>query len=288
MRSSRREMRTLLRVAGTRPVPPLSLLDVVLDDTIAPASPDQIVRAVPSRRQLRVLLRVAGSRRTPVLARAFLAAGEARFGAAVPLAVVETRSRRERCRTPVVLTGAAAATVALVLAGALTGIYAGPAADADLALEDAANTIVMLPDGSTIDGVRGVTLPDGAIVLTGAHGRAAAGDVELGPGLEAVVDAGRLRLRSTFEQALAPSPVVPEAVKTVVQSGGGNGADRAASAVAPGAAAVDVAVSTDPPGTAPPASALSGSAPSASASSASVPTAPVRTIAGAGKVVHRG
>jgi hypothetical protein len=278
MRSSRREMRALLRVAATRPVPPLSLLDVVLDDTVAPASPDQIVRAVPSRRQLRVLLRVAGSRRTPELAPAFLAVGDARFGAPLPLAVVERRSRRERRRTPAVLTGAAAATVVLVVAGALTGIYGGPAAEADLALEDAANTIVMLPDGSTIDGVRGVTLPDGAIVLTGAHGRAAAGDVELGPGLEAVVDAGHLRLRSTFEQALAPSPVVPEAVETVVQSDAGSkGADRAASALAPVADAVGVAVSTAPPGTASPGSAPSGS----------VPAGSVRGLAGAGKVFRR-
>jgi hypothetical protein len=274
-------MRTLLRVAATRPVPPLSLLDVVLDDTVAPASPDQIVRALPSRRQLRVLLRVAGSRRTPAIAPAFLAAGDARFGAPLPLAVVETRSRRERRRAPAVLTGAAAATVALVLAGALTGVYGGPAAEADLALEDAANTIVMLPDGSTIDGVRGVTLPDGAIVLTGAHGRAAAGDVELGPGLEAVVDAGRLRLRSTFEQASAPSPVVPESVETVVQSGSGS-SDRAASAVAPVAEAVQVAVSTAPPATAPGGTALSG------ASVATVANAPVRGLAGVGKAFPRG
>ena len=243
-------MRALLRVAGTRPVPPLSLLDVVLDDTVGPASPDRIVRAVPSRRELRVLLRVAGDRRTPALAPAFVAAGDARFGAPLPLAVVGPRSRREQRRAPAVLTGAAAATVALALAGALTGIYGGPAAEADLALENAANTVVMLPDGSTIDGARGVTLPDGAIVLTGAHGSAAAGDVELGPGLEAVVDAGHLRLRSTFEQALAPSPVVPEGVETVVRSGAGSSAahhaDGAASAAAPVAEAVEVVASTAP------------------------------------------
>ncbi len=279
MRSSRREMRSLLRVAAMRPVPPLSLLDVVLDDTVGPSSPDRIVRAVPNRRQLRILLRAAGSRRTPALAPAFLAAGDARFGAALPLAVVETRSRRERRRAPALLTGAAAATVVLVLAGALTGVYGGPAADADLALEDAANTIVMLPDGNTIDGVRGVNLPNGAIVLTGAHGRAAAGDVELGPGLEAVVDAGRLRLRSTFEQALAPSPVVPDAVETAVQSGAGRtGSDRAASAATPVAEAVEVAVSTAPPGTTP-----SGSAPSPSAG-----TAPGRGLGDARKVIPKG
>jgi hypothetical protein len=274
-------MRALLGVAATRPVPPLSLLDVVLDDTVAPASPDQIVRAVPSRRHLRVLLHVAGNRRTPEIAPAFLAAGDARFGALLPLAVVEPRSRRERRRAPAVLTGAAAATVVLVLAGALTGVYGGPAADADLALEDAANTIVMLPDGNTIDGVRGVTLPNGAIVLTGAHGRAAAGDVELGPGLEAVVDAGRLRLRSTFEQALAPSPVVPDAVETVAQSSAGStGADPAGSASAPVAAAVDVVVSTLPPATAPSGTAVSGAA--------SVAKAPVRGPGAEAKAFPRG
>jgi hypothetical protein len=207
VRSTRRELRTLLEVAATRPVPHLSPLDVVLDDTVAPTSPDRVVRARPSRRELRILLRIAGSRSTPLPATAFVAAGQARFGTPGPLTVIDRRLRPKRRRT-VVLSGAAAAAVMIAVAGGLTGVYGGPAADADLALEDAVNVTVLLPDGTTIDGARGVTLPDGAVVLTGAHGRAAAGNVEIGPGLEATVASGRLEL-SAGEQAIAADPVVP-------------------------------------------------------------------------------
>jgi cell division septation protein DedD len=66
---------------------------------------------------------------------------------------------------------------------------------------------VQLPDGSMVAGVRGVSLPDGAVVRTGPHGRCSAGDVDFGPGIEALVDSGRLRLRPVAAPAAAPDPV---------------------------------------------------------------------------------
>jgi uncharacterized membrane protein YgcG len=112
----------------------------------------------------------------------------------------ELESRRERRRQlPAVLSGAAAAVVALLVAGALTGLFgSGPADDTDgrtdLALVTAVDTVVVLPDGSTVAGARGVALPDGTIIRTGPHGRATVAGVRLGPDSEAVVRDGRVRV----------------------------------------------------------------------------------------------
>jgi hypothetical protein len=64
-------------------------------------------------------------------------------------------------------------------------------------------------------------LPDGSVVRTGPNGRAAAGRVELGPGLEAQVDAGRLRLRTVPGGAPA-TPGVDVSVPVSTPSGAGD------------------------------------------------------------------
>ena len=112
-----------------------------------------------------------------------------------PGRLVALPNRPRKARRPGVLSGAAAAAAAVVLIGALTGVYGAGVDDQALALAVAVDTTVQLPDGTTVTGARGLALPDGAVVRTGPNGHCAAGAVELGPGLEAFVDAGRLRLR---------------------------------------------------------------------------------------------
>ncbi len=87
------------------------------------------------------------------------------------------------------------------------GVYGRGAEDRALALAVAVDTTVQLPDGSLVTGARGLDLPDGTVVRTGPNGRCSAGDVDLGPGIEALVDSGRLRLRSAPPDAAAADPV---------------------------------------------------------------------------------
>lgn len=61
-----------------------------------------------------------------------------------------------------------------------------------LRLADATDTTVELPEGTTVEGFAGVALPDGAVVVTGGEGFAAAGDVQLGPDSSARVVDGEL------------------------------------------------------------------------------------------------
>ena len=206
-RTSRRELRFLLRAAGHRPI---SSASTRLEVIAFPPEAAVAERHLPSRRELRSLLRAAGSRPVPPLAPAFLAERDARLRSRAPALVLEPRATRRdrRARRPAVVSGAAAAAAALVVVGALTGVVAGPGADAELVLGTAVDTVVSFPDGSTVDGSRGLTLPDGAVIRTGPHGRAAAGGVELGPGLEAVVDSGEL-LASSSTQASPAEPVTP-------------------------------------------------------------------------------
>ncbi len=168
---------------------------------------------------LRSLLTLAGSRPVPEPDPAFLAATEARIlgldrsqdrddrrGAAVPLVddspddpLDELSVRRERkVRRPALLTAAAAAVVVLVIVGALTGLYGGGggggSAGSELALVTAVDTVVVLPDGTRVEGARGVELPDGTIIRTGPHGRATIAGVHLGPDTEAVIRNGRVRV----------------------------------------------------------------------------------------------
>jgi len=163
--------------------------------------------------EIRRLLDEAGHRPTPMpRAGAFEEiAGRFDLGATRPLTSVVTlgagHGRRRGRGLPLSLLGAAG--VAALFGGALAGGWSGdgsPAAQA-LAVATAADTTVVLPDGSSVAARRGLVLPDGTVVRTGANGRCVAGDVDLGPSLEATVNAGRLRLRSTV-LASNPAPVL--------------------------------------------------------------------------------
>jgi hypothetical protein len=168
--------------------------------------------AAPTRRQVRRALNAVGAKETPPVAAGFVAALAVRLAAQGEarrrIAVLSTRHHRRRRVVPVVA-GSAAALAAVVLVGALSGWFGRGAQDPVLALAGAVDTTVVLPDGSSVDGTRGLTLPDGAVVRTGPNGRAAAGDVEIGPGLEARVDAGRLRLSTAGLPALPPAAAFP-------------------------------------------------------------------------------
>jgi hypothetical protein len=107
--------------------------------------------------------------------------------------------RRSRRLLPLV--SVAAATIAVVvLAGALLGAF-GTGGRGSLQLGNAHDTTVRLPDGRTVPGRTGLGLPNGSVLRTGPNGSAAAGSVDLGPGLQGVVDNNRL--------VLAPAPNLP-------------------------------------------------------------------------------
>jgi len=109
---------------------------------------------------------------------------------------------RRRLRLVPVLTSAAATIAVVFLAGALFGVFDHGAAT-NLRLGPAVNTTVRLPGGRTVAGRTGLQLPNGAVVRTGPNGRAAAGTVQLGPGLEGIVDNHGLRI----QLPTAPPPV---------------------------------------------------------------------------------
>jgi hypothetical protein len=219
-RTSRREVEALLVAAGHRAVPESKRLGVL---AIGPASA-VADHAVPSRRELRAMLRAAGARPVPALTPEFVAFAEPH--GAVPRPAVELEPRR-RSRRPALVMGAAAATLSLVLVGALTEIVGGPAAEAQIQLVTAIDTVVVLPGGSTVDGTRGLALPNGAVVRTGPLGRASAGGVDLGPGDEAVVENGRLVQTATTEAA----PTVPATPSTGVGDAANAAVDETAAAV---------------------------------------------------------
>jgi hypothetical protein len=152
-------------------------------------------RSHTSRRDLRVLLHAASVRPVVDVRPGFVSGLGAHLVARIPSARLVALPRRERRRRAPVLAGAVAATAAVVLVGALTGVSGPGLEDRALALAVAVDTTVRLPDGRMIEGARGVSLPDGTVVRTGPNGRCSAGDVDFGPGIEALVDAGRLRLR---------------------------------------------------------------------------------------------
>jgi len=127
---------------------------------------------------------------------------------------------RHRSLTPVVTLGAGAlATV--VLAGALFGTFGRGGSDV-LSLAAAVDTTVVMPGGHTVAGRTGLELPNGSVVWTGPNGSASAGTVEIGPGIEAVVDAGRLHLSPLGANAsptvATPTPS-PAATPTTLASG---------------------------------------------------------------------
>ena len=201
-RTSRRKVEALLVAAGHRSVPESPRLGVPATGPAATIA----AHPVRTREDVRVLLRAAGARPVPPLTPEFVALADP-HGTAPPPAIALEPRRRSRLR-PALVMGAAAAALTLVLVGALTGLVNGPAAEAQLQLASAVDTVVVLPDGSTVDGTRGLPLPDGAVVRIGPNGRASAGGVDLGPGDEAVVEDGRLRQVAAAEAAPA-APVTP-------------------------------------------------------------------------------
>lgn len=112
-------------------------------------------------------------------------------------ATVLALPRRHRRLVPV-LSVAAATVATIVLAGALLGAF-GHGGRGSLQLGNAHDTTVVLPGGHAVPGRTGLGLPDGAVVRTGPNGQAAAGPVQLGPGVAGVVNGGRLQ----------PLPAVP-------------------------------------------------------------------------------
>jgi hypothetical protein len=124
--------------------------------------------------------------------------------------------RRQRRRLPAV-TVAAASVAGVVLAGALLGAF-GHGGTGALQLAAAVDTTVVMPGGQTVPGRTGLGLPDGSVVWTGPNGRAAAGPVVLGPGIEGVVDAGQLRLQPLPAGSVPsnPAPVTTLTIPPVV------------------------------------------------------------------------
>jgi hypothetical protein len=130
---------------------------------------------------------------------------------ALPGVTLLALPRRQRRRLPAV-TGAAASVAVVVLGGALLGAF-GHGGTGALQLAAAVDTTVVMPGGQTVPGRTGLGLPNGSVVWTGPNGRAAAGPVELGPGLEGVVASGQLRLQAL--PASGPSNLAPVTTPTI-------------------------------------------------------------------------
>jgi outer membrane biosynthesis protein TonB len=100
--------------------------------------------------------------------------------------------------------GLAAGTAAAVVAGALVAVSSvGDSHEVRVAA--ATDALVVLPDGTVGAVDPGLVVPDGSRIVTLDEGRVVAGDVQLGPDREAVVDNGALRLTPTT--APPPPPV---------------------------------------------------------------------------------
>jgi len=169
-------------------------------------------RSRTSFSDVRALLQEAAERPVLEAGPGFVSGLEAHLGTQVPPGRLVALPRREhRTRAPMLVTLATAAVATAVLLGALTGLYGRGVEARVLALTVAVDTTVQLPNGSLITGATGVSLPDGAVVRTGPNGRCSAGDVDFGPGMEALVDAGRLRLRASPAGAAISDSIPPAA-----------------------------------------------------------------------------
>jgi hypothetical protein len=129
-------------------------------------------------------------------------------GAKAPVSNLVLLPTRRRTLTRVV--SAAAVAVALVVgSAALLGAFSG--GGRSLQLGKAVNTTVVLPNGKRVPGHLGLNLPNGAVVSTGTNGRASAGSVDLGPGIQATVNNNRLQLTPTTPptQHASVPPQVP-------------------------------------------------------------------------------
>jgi hypothetical protein len=220
MKTSRADLRRALEQVGRRPVPARSqdFVDDLETRLVTTPAHQMRGRAVStSKVDIRRSLAGIAQQPTPVPSASFVADLERRLleqaGAARPERVAVLTPRSHRPRLAPMVSAAAAVVAALVLAGALGGWFGSGPTSHDVALTAAVDTTVTLPDGSVVDGRTGLTLPDGAVVRTGPNGHASAGDVELGPDLEAVVNDGHLELRKATPVSAAPAatPSAPAA-----------------------------------------------------------------------------
>jgi hypothetical protein len=111
--------------------------------------------------------------------------------------------------------GLAAGTAAAVVVGVLVAVSSvGDGHEVRVAA--ATDALVVLPDG-TVDAVDpGLVVPEGSRIVTLDGGRVVAGDVQLGPDREAVVDKGALRPTPTTSRPPPPvaQPQPPATVST--------------------------------------------------------------------------
>ncbi|HEY8216976.1 MAG TPA: hypothetical protein VIH82_07575, partial [Acidimicrobiia bacterium] len=143
---TRRELRAMLRAAGRRAVPESERLGVPATSPL-----QMFVGAPASRHEVRSMLGAAGTRPVPPLSPAFVALADPVGQSLPPALTVDPRPGAERrSRRPALLIGAAAAVLTVMLVAALTGVVGGPEAEAELALGAAVDTVVVLPDGSTV------------------------------------------------------------------------------------------------------------------------------------------
>jgi hypothetical protein len=164
-----------------------------------------------TRPEVEKRLRAAGRIPAPEARALFAEALEDRLRAIAGVEVADPvpvpPRRRPRHWTALgLLAGASAAVMAGVLV-ALSGIGDGH----EIRVATATDTVMVLPDG-TVDAVDpGLVVPDGSRIVTLDEGRVVAGDVELGPDREAVVDQGALRPTPTTAPtpALVPQPEPP-------------------------------------------------------------------------------
>ena len=221
--SARARLRTRLTALGARPtVAPSPDFVSALGERLEHAAPAAVVTVQGlTRRDVRDDLRRVG-RAVPRPAPAFVAALEDRLlHADSGTEVVAAPAPRHH----VVLRAsmAAAATVAAVLlATALLGGF-GTGQHTGLALGNAVNATVVLPNGQVVTARSGLSLPDGSIVRTGPNGRVRVGSVSLGPGSQGVVNGGQLvpslptvtPITPTLPQVPVTVPAAPPAPVTL-------------------------------------------------------------------------
>ncbi len=163
-----------------------------------------------TRRELRDLLIEAGTRPTPRPDAEFVAALEERLlSSARPEAIADdefTAAARKRTgRIPTLV--AAAVAIAAVGVGVFVAVPAQPNDRHKVSLAASTDTVIELPDGTTVKGRDGLALPDGAIIRTGPDGHAEVGNVDLGPGQQAVVDGNRIVI--TIPAVTLPPVTIP-------------------------------------------------------------------------------
>jgi hypothetical protein len=219
MSPTRRALRDDLTRLGSHPIPEPSVaftarLERQLIATVEPRPEAGATRTSPARHALRDDLTRLGSHPVPEPSVAFKARLERQLvGTVEPLpaagATLLALPGRHRRLVPTI-SAAAAVVAAVVLTGALLGAF-GHGGTGNLQLANARDTTVVLPGGHRVTGRTGLGLPNGTVVRTGPNGRAAAGPVELGPGLQGVVTDNHLML-----QPVTPSlPNLPSGTPTI-------------------------------------------------------------------------